>query len=169
MYSLRRSHSFGETYTCQLAFRGVGCQAISEPRIGPHGPHQRGNIGLLKVAEKFDETCGFKFISYAVWWIRQSILQTLVEQARNIRLPLNQVGLLNKISKESEQFEQQHERRPTSIELSELLDIPAEKIVEALSHSGSSISMDAPFVEGEDNSLLDVLSCNDAPTTDRIL
>ena len=128
-----------------------------------------GNIGLLKAAEKFDETRGFKFISYAVWWIRQSILQALAEQSRNIRLPLNQVGLLNKISKESAQFEQLHERRPTSVELSELLDIPAEKIEEALSHSGSSISMDAPFVEGEDNSLLDVLPCNDAPTTDRVL
>ena len=128
-----------------------------------------GNIGLLKAAEKFDETRGFKFISYAVWWIRQSILQALAEQSRNIRLPLNQVGLLNKISKESAQFEQLHERRPTSVELSELLDIPAEKIEEALSHSGSSISMDAPFVEGEDNSLLDVLPCNDAPTTDSVL
>ena len=128
-----------------------------------------GNIGLLKAAEKFDETRGFKFISYAVWWIRQSILQALAEQSRNIRLPLNQVGLLNKISKESAQFEQLHERRPTSVELSELLDIPAEKIEEALSHSGSSISMDAPFVEGEDNSLPDVLPCNDASTTDRVL
>lgn len=128
-----------------------------------------GNIGLIKAAEKFDETRGFKFISYAVWWIRQSILQALAEQSRNIRLPLNQVSLLNKISKESAQFEQLLERRPTSAELSELLDIPAEKIEEAFSHSGGSISMDAPFVEGEDNSLLYVLPCNDAPTTDRVL
>ena len=128
-----------------------------------------GNIGLIKAAEKFDETRGFKFISYAVWWIRQSILQALAEQSRNIRLPLNQVGLLNKISKESAQFEQLHERRPTADELSDILDIPAEKIEEAMSHSGSSISMDAPFVEGEDNSLLDVLPSSDTPTTDRSL
>ena len=128
-----------------------------------------GNIGLIKAAEKFDETRGFKFISYAVWWIRQSILQALAEQSRNIRLPLNQVGLLNKISKESAQFEQLHERRPTADELSDILDIPAEKIEEAMSHSGSSISVDAPFVEGEDNSLLDVLPNSDSPTTDRSL
>ena len=128
-----------------------------------------GNIGLIKAAEKFDETRGFKFISYAVWWIRQSILQALAEQSRNIRLPLNQVGLLNKISKESALFEQLHERRPTADELSDILDIPAEKIEEAMSHSGSSISVDAPFVEGEDNSLLDVLPSSDTPTTDKSL
>ena len=128
-----------------------------------------GNIGLLKAAEKFDETRGFKFISYAVWWIRQSILQALAEQSRNIRLPLNQVGLLNKISKESAQFEQRYERRPTSEELSDVLDIPAEKIDEALSHSGSPLSVDAPFEEGESNSLLDVLPSGDTPTTDKSL
>lgn len=128
-----------------------------------------GNIGLLKAAEKFDETRGFKFISYAVWWIRQSILQALAEQSRNIRLPLNQVGLLNKISKESAQFEQRYERRPTSEELSDILDIPAEKIDEALSHSGSSLSIDAPFEEGESNSLLDVLPSSATPTTDKSL
>jgi len=128
-----------------------------------------GNIGLLKAAEKFDETRGFKFISYAVWWIRQSILQALAEQSRNIRLPLNQVGLLNKISKESALFEQRYERRPTSEELSDILDIPAEKIDEALSHSGSPLSVDAPFEEGESNSLLDVLPSSDTPTTDKSL
>ena len=128
-----------------------------------------GNIGLLKAAEKFDETRGFKFISYAVWWIRQSILQALAEQSRNIRLPLNQVGLLNKISKESAQFEQRYERRPTSEELSDILDIPVEKIDEALSHSGSPLSVDAPFEEGESNSLLDVLPSGDTPTTDKSL
>lgn len=128
-----------------------------------------GNIGLLKAAEKFDETRGFKFISYAVWWIRQSILQALAEQSRNIRLPLNQVGLLNKISKESAQFEQRYERRPTSEELSDILDVPAEKIDEALNHSGSSLSIDAPFEEGESNSLLDVLPSSDTPTTDKSL
>lgn len=128
-----------------------------------------GNIGLLKAAEKFDETRGFKFISYAVWWIRQSILQALAEQSRNIRLPLNQVGLLNKISKESALFEQRYERRPTSEELSDILDIPAEKIDEALSHSGSPLSVDAPFEEGESNSLLDVLPSGDTTTTDKSL
>ncbi len=128
-----------------------------------------GNIGLLKAVEKFDETRGFKFISYAVWWIRQSILQALAEQSRNIRLPLNQGGLLNKISKESAQFEQRYERRPTSEELSDILDIPAEKIDEALSHSGSPLSVDAPFEEGESNSLLDVLPNGDSPTTDKAL
>ena len=128
-----------------------------------------GNIGLLKAAEKFDETRGFKFISYAVWWIRQSILQALAEQSRNIRLPLNQVGLLNKISKESALFEQRNERRPTSEELSDILDIPAEKIDEALSHSGSLLSVDAPFEERESNSLLDVLPNGDSPTTDKSL
>ena len=128
-----------------------------------------GNIGLLKAAEKFDETRGCKFISYAVWWIRQSILQALAEQSRNIRLPLNQVGLLNKISKESALFEQRYERRPTSEELSDILDIPAEKIDEALSHSGSTLSVDAPFEEGESNSLLDVLPSGDTPTTDKSL
>ena len=128
-----------------------------------------GNIGLHKAAEKFDETRGFKFISYAVWWIRQSILQALAEQSRNIRLPLNQVGLLNKISKESALFEQRNERRPTSEELSDILDIPAEKIDEALSHSGSLLSVDAPFEEGESNSLLDVLPNGDSPTTDKSL
>ena len=128
-----------------------------------------GNIGLIKAAERFDETRGFKFISYAVWWIRQSILQAQAEQSRNIRLPLNQVGLLNKISKESALFEQLHERRPTADELSDILDIPAEKIEEAMSHSGSSISVDAPFEEGESNSLLDVLPNSDSPTTDRSL
>ena len=128
-----------------------------------------GNIGLIKAAERFDETRGFKFINYAVWWIRQSILQALAEQSRNIRLPLNQVGLLNKIGRESALFEQQHQRRPMADELSDILGIPAEKIEEAMSHSGSSISVDAPFVEGEDNSLLDVLPSSDTPTTDRSL
>ena len=128
-----------------------------------------GNIGLLKAAEKFDETRGFKFISYAVWWIRQSILQALAEQSRNIRLPLNQVGLLNRINREISQFEQRYERRPMADELSELLDIPAEKIEEALSHASSPLSVDAPFAEGEDNNLLDVLPNGDSPTTDKSL
>ena len=128
-----------------------------------------GNIGLIKAAEKFDETRGFKFISYAVWWIRQSILQAIAEQSRSIRLPLNQVGLINKISKEIARFEQEHERRPSAEELSDILDIPVDKIEDTLQQSGRQISVDAPFVEGEENSLLDVLTNDDAPRTDHSL
>ena len=120
-----------------------------------------GNLGLIKAAEKFDETRGFKFISYAVWWIRQSILQALAEQSRIVRLPLNQVGSLNKISNAFSKFEQENERRPSPEELADELDIPVDKISDTLKVSGRHISVDAPFVEGEDNSLLDVL-VNDA-------
>lgn len=122
-----------------------------------------GNCGLIKAAEKFDETRGFKFISYAVWWIRQSILQALVEQSRIVRLPLNQVGSLNKINKALSRFEQENERRPSPEELVEELDIPIDKIADTLKVSGRHISVDAPFVEGEDNSLLDVLVNDDSP------
>jgi len=128
-----------------------------------------GNLGLIKAAEKFDETRGFKFISYAVWWIRQSILQALAEQSRIVRLPLNQVGSLNKISKAFSKFEQEHERKPSAEELANELDIPVDKISDSLKVSGRHISMDAPFVEGEDNSLLDVLVNDDAPIADRML
>ena len=122
-----------------------------------------GNLGLIKAAEKFDETRGFKFISYAVWWIRQSILQALAEQARIVRLPLNQVGSLNKISKAFSKFEQENER------LADELEIPVDKISDTLKVSGRHISVDAPFVEGEDNSLLDVLVNDDSPMADRAL
>ena len=128
-----------------------------------------GNLGLIKAAEKFDETRGFKFISYAVWWIRQSILQALAEQSRGIRLPLNQVGLLNKINKELARFEQQHERRPSEEELAYALDLPVEKISDTLRQSGRQVSVDAPFAEGEENNLLDILPSNDSPTTDQSL
>ena len=128
-----------------------------------------GNLGLIKAAEKFDETRGFKFISYAVWWIRQSILQALAEQSRGIRLPLNQVGLLNKINKELARFEQQHERRPSEEELAYALDLPVEKIADTLKQSGRQVSVDAPFADGEENSLLDVLPSSDSPTTDHSL
>lgn len=128
-----------------------------------------GNLGLIKAAEKFDETRGFKFISYAVWWIRQSILQALAEQSRIVRLPLNQVGSLNKINKAFSKFEQENERKPSPEELAELLDIPAEKVADTLKVSGRHISVDAPFVEGEDNSLLDVLVNNDSPKADVLL
>jgi RNA polymerase primary sigma factor len=128
-----------------------------------------GNLGLIKAAEKFDETRGFKFISYAVWWIRQSILQALAEQSRIVRLPLNQVGSLNKINKAYSRFEQEHERKPTAEELSTELDLPAEKITDTLRVSGRHISVDAPFVEGEANSLLDVLINDDSPDADHSL
>ena len=128
-----------------------------------------GNLGLIKAAEKFDETRGFKFISYAVWWIRQSILQALAEQSRIVRLPLNQVGSLNKINKAFSRFEQEHERRPSPEELAETLDLPAEKVADTLRVSGRHISVDAPFVEWEDNSLLDVLVNDDSPVADKTL
>jgi RNA polymerase primary sigma factor len=128
-----------------------------------------GNLGLIKAAEKFDETRGFKFISYAVWWIRQSILQALAEQARIVRLPLNQVGSLNKISKEFQKFEQENERRPSAEELADRLDLPVDKVVDSLKVSGRHISVDAPFVDGEDNSLLDVLVNDDSPMADNLL
>ncbi|MEI6678585.1 MAG: RNA polymerase sigma factor RpoD/SigA [Mariniphaga sp.] len=128
-----------------------------------------GNLGLIKAAEKFDETRGFKFISYAVWWIRQSILQALAEQSRIVRLPLNQVGSLNKINKAYSKFEQEHERRPSPEELAEQLELPADKVADTLRVSGRHVSVDAPFVDGEDNSLLDVLINNDSPSADRAL
>ena len=128
-----------------------------------------GNLGLIKAAEKFDETRGFKFISYAVWWIRQSILQALAEQSRIVRLALNQVGSLNKINKAFSRFEQENERRPSPEELADSLDLHAEKVADTLRVSGRHISVDAPFVEGEDNSLLDVLVNDDSPIADRTL
>ena len=120
-----------------------------------------GNLGLIKAAEKFDETRGFKFISYAVWWIRQSILQALAEQSRIVRLPLN------KISKAFSRFEQENERKPSPEELADLLDMPVDKVGDTMKVSGRHISVDAPFVEGEDNSLLDVLVNDDSPMADR--
>ena len=128
-----------------------------------------GNLGLIKAAEKFDETRGFKFISYAVWWIRQSILQALAEQSRIVRLPLNQVGSLNKINKAYQRFEQEFERKPSAEELAELLDIPVDKIADTLKMSGRQVSVDAPFVEGEDNSLIDVMVNEDSPNADHSL
>ncbi|MFV0366479.1 MAG: RNA polymerase sigma factor RpoD/SigA [Mangrovibacterium sp.] len=128
-----------------------------------------GNLGLIKAAEKFDETRGFKFISYAVWWIRQSILQALAEQSRIVRLPLNQVGSLNKINKELSKFEQENQRKPSAEELAERLDLPADKVADTMRVSGRHISVDAPFVEGEDNSLLDVLVNGDSPNADNML
>lgn len=116
-----------------------------------------GNLGLIKAAQRFDETRGFKFISYAVWWIRQSILQALAEQSRIVRLPLNRVGSLNKISKTFSELEQRYEREPSPEELAEVLEVSTNEIVDTLKISGRHVSMDAPFVQGEDNTLLDVL------------
>ena len=126
-----------------------------------------GNLGLIKAAEKFDETRGFKFISYAVWWIRQSILQALAEQSRIVRLPLNQVGSLNKINKALARFEQEHERTPSADEIATELELPKEKVTDTLRVAGRHISVDAPFADGEDNSLLDVLVNTDSPNADR--
>lgn len=125
-----------------------------------------GNLGLIKAAQKFDETRGFKFISYAVWWIRQSILQALAEQSRIVKLPLNQVGAQNKIGKEISRFEQKYQRKPSDEELAGNLNIPVEKITDSMRVTGRHVSVDAPFQEGEDNSLLDVMTNDDAPMAD---
>ena len=125
-----------------------------------------GNLGLIKAARRFDETRGFKFISYAVWWIRQSILQALAEQSRIVRLPLNQVGSLNKINKAFSKLEQQFEREPTADELAEVLDLPIDKVSDTMKVSGRHVSMDAPFANGEESSLLDVLVNLDSPKAD---
>ncbi len=128
-----------------------------------------GNLGLIKAAERFDETRGFKFISYAVWWIRQSILQAIADQSRVVRLPLNQVSSMNKINQMLSKFEQEHERRPSLDEISERTDLPEDKIDIAIQVNGRSVSVDAPFQDGEDNSLLDVMANPDAPMADREL
>ncbi len=125
-----------------------------------------GNLGLLKAAERFDETRGFKFISYAVWWIRQSILQAISEQSRIVRLPLNQVGSVNKINREISKFEQENERRPSVHEIADNIDLPQEKIDDAMNINGRHLSVDAPFSDAEDGSLLDVLINEDIPPTD---
>jgi RNA polymerase primary sigma factor len=128
-----------------------------------------GNVGLIKAAERFDETRGFKFISYAVWWIRQSILQAISEQSRIVRLPLNQVGSMNKINRILSKFEQENERRPSVEELSEHIDLPEDKIDDALNASNRHISVDAPFSDSDESSLLDVLINDESPTADRQL
>jgi RNA polymerase primary sigma factor len=128
-----------------------------------------GNLGLIKAAQRFDETRGFKFISYAVWWIRQSILQALAEQSRIVRLPLNKVGSLNKINRAFSELEQNYEREPSADELAEQLEISAEEVETTLAVASRHVSVDAPFVEGEDNSLLDVLENDKTPGTDEDL
>ena len=128
-----------------------------------------GNLGLIKAAQRFDETRGFKFISYAVWWIRQSILQALAEQSRIVRLPLNRVGSLNKISKTFSELEQRFEREPSPDELADVLDVTTSEVVDTMKISGRHVSMDAPFVQGEENSLLDVLENDMEETPDNEL
>ena len=126
-----------------------------------------GNIGLIKAAQKFDETRGFKFISYAVWWIRQSILQAIAEQSRIVRLPLNQVGSLNKINHEINKFEQEHQRRPSVQELAAATNIEEDKIGQSLGADGHHVSIDAPFTDGEENCMLDVMASGEDSRTDR--
>ena len=126
-----------------------------------------GNVGLIKAAEKFDETRGFKFISYAVWWIRQSILQAIAEQSRIVRLPLNQVGSLNKINREINKFEQEFQRKPSLAELSSATKIEEEKIDQSLMADSHHVSIDAPFQEGEDNSMVDVMAGGEDSRTDK--
>ncbi len=126
-----------------------------------------GNIGLIKAAERFDETRGFKFISYAVWWIRQSILQAIAEQSRIVRLPLNQVGSLNKVNQESNRFEQENQRRPSVEELAQRTGIDEEKISQSMAASGHHVSIDAPFGEDDDNSMVDVMASGEGSRTDK--
>jgi len=128
-----------------------------------------GNLGLIKAAQKFDETRGFKFISYAVWWIRQSILQAIAEQSRIVRLPLNQVGSVNKINRMLSKFEQENERRPSIEEISKETNLPEDKVDEAMSANSRHVSVDAPFADGDEGSLLDILVNEASPTADRQL
>ena len=128
-----------------------------------------GNLGLIKAAQRFDETRGFKFISYAVWWIRQSILQALAEQSRIVRLPLNKIGSINKINKAYAFLEQAHERQPSAEEIAKELDMTINDVKESLKNSGRHVSMDAPLVEGEDSNLYDVLNIGESPNPDRTL
>lgn len=128
-----------------------------------------GNLGLIKAAQRFDETRGFKFISYAVWWIRQSILQALAEQSRIVRLPLNKIGSINKINKTFAFLEQSHERPPSAEEIAKELDMTINDVKESMKNSGRHVSMDAPLVEGEDSNLYDVLRSGESPNPDRNL
>ncbi|MDC9721901.1 MAG: sigma-70 family RNA polymerase sigma factor [Urechidicola sp.] len=128
-----------------------------------------GNLGLIKAAKRFDETRGFKFISYAVWWIRQSILQALAEQSRIVRLPLNKIGSINKINKMYAFLEQENERPPSAEEIAKKLDMTISDVKESMKNSGRHVSMDAPLIQGEDSNLYDVLNTGDSPNPDRVL
>ncbi len=128
-----------------------------------------GNLGLIKAAKRFDETRGFKFISYAVWWIRQSILQALAEQSRIVRLPLNKIGSINKINKMYAFLEQENERPPSAEEIAKKLDMTVNDVKESMKNSGRHVSMDAPLIEGEDSNLYDVLNTGESPNPDKLL
>ena len=128
-----------------------------------------GNLGLIKAAQKFDETRGFKFISYAVWWIRQSILQAISEQSRSVRIPLNQIGFQSKLTKAVLNFEQEFERRPSAQELAEILETDVSKVQEALGMNGKKVSVDAPFQDDDSNSLIDIMTDESAPGTDNLM
>jgi RNA polymerase primary sigma factor len=128
-----------------------------------------GNLGLIKAAKRFDETRGFKFISYAVWWIRQSILQALAEQSRIVRLPLNKIGSINKINKMYAFLEQENERPPSAEEIAKKLDMTVNDVKESMKNSGRHVSMDAPLIEGEDSNLYDVLNSGESPNPDKTL
>jgi len=128
-----------------------------------------GNLGLIKAAKRFDETRGFKFISYAVWWIRQSILQALAEQSRIVRLPLNKIGSINKINKTFARLEQENERPPSAEEIAKELDMTVTDVKESMKNSGRHVSMDAPLIEGEDSNLYDVLNSGESPNPDKSL
>ena len=128
-----------------------------------------GNLGLIKAAQKFDETRGFKFISYAVWWIRQSILQAISEQSRSVRIPLNQIGFQSKLTKAIVNFEQEFERRPSAQELADILETDVSKVQEALGMNGKKVSVDAPFQDDDSNSLIDIMTDESAPGTDNLM
>ena len=128
-----------------------------------------GNLGLIKAAQKFDETKGFKFISYAVWWIRQSILQAIAEQSRIVRLPLNKIGTLNKIHKAFSQLEQEYQRTPLTEEIAKIVELPDDKIAAALEVSGRPVSVDAPLIDGEDGTLIDIMENKESPSADSSL
>ena len=128
-----------------------------------------GNLGLMKAAQRFDETRGFKFISYAVWWIRQAILQALAEQARIVRLPVNKIGSINRINRAFSRLEQEYEREPSSQEIADMLEMAPDEVKEALKTNGRTVSMDAPISSEEDNTMYDVLQSNDAPSPDKNL
>jgi RNA polymerase primary sigma factor len=128
-----------------------------------------GNLGLIKAAQRFDETRGFKFISYAVWWIRQAILQALAEQARIVRLPVNKIGSINRINRAFSRLEQEFEREPSSQEIADILEVASEEVKESLKTNGRTVSMDAPISSEEDNNMYDVLQSNDAPSPDKNL
>jgi RNA polymerase primary sigma factor len=128
-----------------------------------------GNLGLMKAAQRFDETRGFKFISYAVWWIRQAILQSLAEQARIVRLPVNKIGSINRINRAFSRLEQEFEREPSSLEIADILEMAPEEVKESLKTNGRTVSMDAPISSEEDNNMYDVLQSNDSPSPDKNL